>query len=272
MENDIFEIFGTYEIDKLNHADLTDEAIFLCKIYYDVKAAFFNYFTDQQEAFDFFESIISSKDIRRNLAEIHSSKAGFLIDSFSNEYLKVLAKSCFCYACDYFFIMRDYKQLKYEENDLNSDLKAIKISFEIQKGQMLKLFERAKISMMESLDLRQIIKSTADGTAFLRTYERLDKKRIEQNLCECQSIPEKTDLVFQVNHPDHAPDLAIAVKLWLDLYGRDEKTKHSHSHGADLFLEKQHIQTTAKARIKEITSPIKNWNKQRRKAFDEAQK
>ena len=78
--------------------------------------------------------------------------------------------------------------------------------------------------------------------------------------------------ILDPSHPDHAPDLAIAVKLWLELYGQEEKTKHSHSHGADLFLEKQQLQTTAKQRVKEITSPIKHWNKQRRKAFDEAQK
>lgn len=78
--------------------------------------------------------------------------------------------------------------------------------------------------------------------------------------------------ILDTNHPDHAPDLAIAVKLWLDLYGRDEKTKHSHSHGADLFLGKEQLQSTAKERIKEITSPIKNWNKQRLGAYNNAKK
>lgn len=77
--------------------------------------------------------------------------------------------------------------------------------------------------------------------------------------------------ILDPNDSNHAPELALAVKLWLELYGRDEKTKHSHSHGADLFLQKQPFQSTAKERVKEITSPIKNWNKQRRKAFDEAQ-
>ena len=78
--------------------------------------------------------------------------------------------------------------------------------------------------------------------------------------------------ILDTNHPDHAPDLAIAVKLWLDLYRRDEKTKHSHSHGADLFLGKEQLQSTAKERIKEITSPIKNWNKQRLGAYNNAKK
>lgn len=94
----------------------------------------------------------------------------------------------------------------------------------------------------------------------------------KQNDTVKMHFDKRLSAILDPNDSNHAPELALAVKLWLELYGRDEKTKHSHSHGADLFLQKQPFQSTAKERVKEITSPIKNWNKQRRKAFDEAQK
>lgn len=94
----------------------------------------------------------------------------------------------------------------------------------------------------------------------------------EQHEADAMQLDRRLSAILDPNDSNHAPELALAIKLWLELYGRDEKTKHSHSHGADLFLQKQSFQATAKERVREITSPIKNWNKQRLDAYKKARK
>lgn len=77
--------------------------------------------------------------------------------------------------------------------------------------------------------------------------------------------------ILDTSHPEHAPDLAAAIQLWYSLYGSEEKTEHSHTRGAELFLEKMSLPNTAKERIREIATPRKYWKKQRSDAYLAAQ-
>jgi hypothetical protein len=74
--------------------------------------------------------------------------------------------------------------------------------------------------------------------------------------------------VLDPTHADHAPDLAEAIRLWLALYG-GEAPKHSHSAACGHWMKAQgisdsFIDSTAGKRIKEVTSPQRAWDAQRK--------
>lgn len=80
---------------------------------------------------------------------------------------------------------------------------------------------------------------------------------------KASALPAALAAVLDTTHPDHAPDLAEAIRLWLALYG-GERTQHSHSAACNHWLKAQGISGTAANRIKEISSPQHAWDAQRK--------
>jgi len=85
---------------------------------------------------------------------------------------------------------------------------------------------------------------------------------------KASALPAELAAVLDTTHPDHAPDLAEAIRLWLALYG-GETTKHSHSNACGHWMKAQgisdsFIDSTAGRRIKEVTSPQRAWDAQRK--------
>lgn len=85
---------------------------------------------------------------------------------------------------------------------------------------------------------------------------------------KASALPAELAAVLDTTHPDHAPDLAEAIRLWLALYG-GETTKHSHSNACGHWMKGQGISDSfingsAGKRIKEVTSPQRAWDAQRK--------
>ena len=79
-------------------------------------------------------------------------------------------------------------------------------------------------------------------------------------------------LLFDKNHECFAPDLVYAIRLWNDIYANDQKKKDSHTNLANTWIEKhtqynKHAQgyEQAKGRIREITTPLKDFGAKRLK-------
>lgn len=88
---------------------------------------------------------------------------------------------------------------------------------------------------------------------------------------KASALPAGLEAVLDPTHDDHAPDLAEAIRLWLALYG-GERTQHSHSAACDHWLKAQgisaaFIDSTAGKRIKEISTPQRVWETQRKKVY-----
>lgn len=75
--------------------------------------------------------------------------------------------------------------------------------------------------------------------------------------------------IYDENHEHHAPDLSHAIKLWNDLYMNGLIGTDSHSNKASLWIgNNTGYADDAKSstdRIKEISSPSKNWSPHRKK-------
>lgn len=85
---------------------------------------------------------------------------------------------------------------------------------------------------------------------------------------KASALPAELAAVLDPTHPDHAPDLADAIRLWLALYG-GETTKHSHGTGYKHWMKAQGINQnfidgTAGERIRDISSPHRVWDAQRK--------
>lgn len=78
--------------------------------------------------------------------------------------------------------------------------------------------------------------------------------------------------IFDDNHEYFAPDLAHAVNLWLDIYGNGKKKDDSHTNLANQWI-KANTQydhhdskyTRVESRIREITTPLQDYGKERLK-------
>lgn len=70
-------------------------------------------------------------------------------------------------------------------------------------------------------------------------------------------------------HPYYAPDLALAVQLWIECYKDQKPYSSSHESTVNDFLKRNYeeieMATKAKERIQEISSPFKNWGSERKK-------
>ena len=66
-----------------------------------------------------------------------------------------------------------------------------------------------------------------------------------------------------VDHPNYAPDLHVALQLWTAF--NECQNPHSYSDFANKWLSKRYpnYPESAKTRIREIASPLKNWSSQR---------
>lgn len=103
---------------------------------------------------------------------------------------------------------------------------------------------------------------------------------MQKNLSDWTSTPkeerstsrtsDQLALLFDTTRPEHAPDLAMAVRLWLELYGGEQRTKLSHSAASDHFFRRNPSATTAKDRIKEVCSPQSIWKASRKDAYQQA--
>lgn len=76
--------------------------------------------------------------------------------------------------------------------------------------------------------------------------------------------------IFDTTRPEHAPDLAMAIRLWLELYGGEKPTTKSHSAASDHFFRRNPLAENAKNRIKEVCSPQSIWKASRKDAYQQA--
>lgn len=75
--------------------------------------------------------------------------------------------------------------------------------------------------------------------------------------------------IHNKHHEHHAPDLSHAIKLWSDLYINGLIGSDSHSNKADIWISSNtgyaDNANSSTDRIKEISSPSKNWSPLRKK-------
>lgn len=78
------------------------------------------------------------------------------------------------------------------------------------------------------------------------------------------------DVLLDTKHEYHAPDLAHAVRLWLDIYANGKPKDDSHTNLANVWISK-HTNYNAhddgyqmmQNRIREIATPLKDFGKKR---------
>ncbi|WP_151710965.1 hypothetical protein [Acinetobacter brisouii] len=107
----------------------------------------------------------------------------------------------------------------------------------------------------------------------LRENEQL-KEKIKKLESLNSSIPAEAkvnnllNLIFDDTAQDrYAPDLALSIKLWEDLYIKNPKTD-SHSNRANQWIDANTAYgDTSKAKLREITTPLINWSTHRDKNF-----
>lgn len=111
----------------------------------------------------------------------------------------------------------------------------------------------------------------------LRENEQLKEKIKKLESLNSSSIPAEVEtnnllnLIFDDTAQDrYAPDLALSIKLWEDLYIKNPKTD-SHSNRSKNWIEKHTPYkgngTIEHKRLREITSPLQAWHPERKKKF-----
>lgn len=97
---------------------------------------------------------------------------------------------------------------------------------------------------------------------------------LESQLAQAQTVstPADSDMlqtIFDDSHEYHAPDLKHAINLWADLYINDKIKGDSHSNKANIWIKDNtgygEKADTSKTRIREITTPLKDFGGQRPK-------
>lgn len=77
------------------------------------------------------------------------------------------------------------------------------------------------------------------------------------------------------SHPYYAPDLAIGVKMWLEIYkDADPLKKSPHKPNFDSFLNKHGIKMNEESnkRLREVSSPLSSWSTLRKEKLAEAER
>ncbi len=99
----------------------------------------------------------------------------------------------------------------------------------------------------------------------------LQEKDVEIQLLRRElQLFQQNDLLNQIldeQHPFYALDLARAIQLWKHAY-LDSTKEDSHTNKANLWIAKNtnyDVNKSSGSRLREITTPLKDWNPQRTK-------
>lgn len=118
----------------------------------------------------------------------------------------------------------------------------------------------------QTADLQQIADLQADN---VRLQARITQLESQLNQAKDSGAP-AFDTLLDTGHEYHAPDLAHAVRLWLDIYANGKPKDDSHTNLANVWIGKytnynahddgyQMMQN----RIREIATPLKDFGKKR---------
>lgn len=108
-----------------------------------------------------------------------------------------------------------------------------------------------------------------------------EQKQLETKLAEqveyytpFKEQQEMINKLFDEQGEYYAPDLAHALNLWLNLYGNGKNKNDSHSNMSDIWIkgntgyqEQQVGYQRSYDRIREITTPFKEWSTHRNKNY-----
>lgn len=94
-------------------------------------------------------------------------------------------------------------------------------------------------------------------------------KRIAELENQANAAP-AFDALLDTEHEYHAPDLAYAVRLWLDTYANGKSKDDSHTNLANIWI-RQHTNYNKhddgyqmmESRIREIATPLKDFGQKR---------
>lgn len=122
-----------------------------------------------------------------------------------------------------------------------------------------------EITAITIQNLNSQIKNQADEIATLQA--RITK--LESELNQANTTP-AFDALLDTGHEYHAPDLAYAVRLWLDIYANGKPKDDSHTNLANVWISKHTNYNThddgyqmMQNRIREIATPLKDFGKKR---------
>lgn len=111
------------------------------------------------------------------------------------------------------------------------------------------------------------------NTQIQQLQQQLKEKDEQIRALTDQLQAQRADLsIFDDGHEYFAPDLAYAVNLWIDTYGNGKKKNDSHTNLANNWIKAntkydQHDSkyTRVESRIREITTPLQDYGKERLK-------
>lgn len=104
-------------------------------------------------------------------------------------------------------------------------------------------------------------------TEVVKLKERIKELELEQST-EQLANNNLLELIFDETISDrYAPDLALAIRLWEDLYISNPRGD-SHSNKANLWIDANTgYGDTSKSKLREITTPFINWSTHRDKNY-----
>ena len=160
------------------------------------------------------------------------------------------------------------KNFVWEKFDFIFEFKSI-LEIDLEENQDSTNFEQPSIQHTKPSveDLDNEIAQLRDLVA--KKNERI--KELESSLRASNS--NLIDMIYDESETNrYAPDLALAIKLWEQIYLINPKGDISHSNKADTWLRKHTGYDTAKkagsaSKIREITAPLVNWSTLRDKAY-----
>lgn len=113
---------------------------------------------------------------------------------------------------------------------------------------------------------QQIADLQADNA---RLQARITQLESQLNQAKENAAP-AFDTLLDTGHEYHAPDLAYAVRLWLDIYANGKPKDDSHTNLANVWIGKHTNYNThddgyqmMQNRIREIATPLKDFGKKR---------
>ncbi len=155
----------------------------------------------------------------------------------------------------------------------------------LEHGQAVKLhtaktYRQSNILIPEHDIARQLFNdltdpATADKELIAELYARIDK--LENQLATLKANTqshtpindEHLAVIMDKANPYHAPDLAHAINLWLDLYNTGKQSQDSHHNRVNNWIRNNtgysESNTQTIKRIREITTPLQQWNNNRSK-------
>ncbi|OOR82906.1 hypothetical protein [Moraxella canis] len=149
-------------------------------------------------------------------------------------------------------------------NDSNSPMNAGEIIAGLQT-RILDLQRQQNTTTANDDSQQQIADLQADNA---RLQARIAE--LESELNQQANATPAFDLLLDTAHEYHAPDLAHAVRLWLDIYANGKPKDDSHTNLANQWISKNtnyHKNDDGyqmmQSRIREIATPLKDFGKKR---------